>query len=116
MLTSYDMTRYPSKFLPSYFSFDNMIQCLSFVPFLSEDTHIMEPGYNNNNSDLLLMTIGKTDEYCKSMIITVIETSGYNCNIDIYQNIYPVFQKGSNQFVSHLSKHDKMNTINRRLA
>ena len=37
----------------------------------------------------------------ESMIITVISISGYNCNIDIYHNIYPIVQKGSNQFVSH---------------
>ena len=37
----------------------------------------------------------------KRMIIAVIQLSGYNFNIDIFHNIYPIFQKGSNQFGSH---------------
>lgn len=32
--------------------------------------------------------------------------------IIVHHNIYPIFQKGPNQFVSSISKHDEMNTIN----
>ena len=66
----------------------------------------------------ICMTI--TIHHCKSvesMIITVIQLSRYNCNIDVYHNIYPLSQKWKGQInLSLISKHDEMNTINWRFT
>ena len=59
---------------------------------------------NVTTATLSFLCMAATIQHCKSvksMVFTVTHLSRYNCNIDIYHSIYPLFQKGPNQFVSH---------------